>query len=66
MTDEFQAYYNYSFNASPGDSSAAWYNDLLSIFQALSIVTNNGPNSIGGGGQPLQPLAPPFCNYTRV
>lgn len=29
--------------------------------QALAIVVNNGPASIGGGGDPLGPLAPPIC-----
>jgi len=33
----------------------------LNIFKALYIVANNGPNSIGGGGTPLVPLAPPIC-----
>jgi len=28
---------------------------------ALHVVTNNGPNSIGGGGTPRQPLAPPLA-----
>ena len=32
--------------------------DINTIFSQLAVVTNNGPNSIGGGGAPLQPLAP--------
>ena len=60
VTDEFQAYYNYSFNTSP---NSPFYNDLLLIFQNLAIVINNSPTSIGGGGTPLQPLAPPLCTY---
>jgi hypothetical protein len=24
------------------------------------VVVNNGPDSVGGGGTPRQPLAPPF------
>ena len=39
----------------------ALYSDLLNIFRALHVVTNSGPNSIGGGGVPLVPLAPPIC-----
>ncbi len=27
----------------------------------LQVVVNNGPNSIGGGGVPRRPLAPPFA-----
>jgi len=34
--------------------------DLNKIFASLKVVTNNSPTSIGGGGKPLQPLAPPF------
>jgi len=61
VTDEFKSAWGYSFNALPGDD---FYADLLLVFQNLWIVTNNGPYSIGGGGSPLQPLAPPICNYT--
>lgn len=41
--------------------AGALYDDLLSIFQNLHAVTNNGPESIGGGGTPLAPLAPEIC-----
>lgn len=37
------------------------YDDLLRVFRALHIVTNNGPESIGGGGAPRRPPAPPLC-----
>lgn len=30
--------------------------------EALLVVTNNGPSSVGGGGVPLVPLAPPIGN----
>jgi hypothetical protein len=30
--------------------------DMANMVQALHVVTNNGPSSIGGGGQPRQPL----------
>jgi hypothetical protein len=36
--------------------------DLRRIFARLSVVTNNGASSIGGGGTPRQPLAPPIGN----
>jgi hypothetical protein len=62
VTDEFQAAWGFPFNANPGDM---FFDDLLLIFQSLAVVANNGPNTIGGGGAPLQPLAPPFCNYTE-
>jgi hypothetical protein len=35
------------------------------LIQALYLVDNNGPNSIGGGGTPLQPPAPPLA-ITRI
>ncbi len=36
--------------------------DLTKIIGALKVIDNNGPNSIGGGGTPRQPLAPPIGN----
>ncbi len=36
--------------------------DLTKIIGALKVVDNNGPNNIGGGGTPRQPLAPPIGN----
>eukprot|EP01084_Bolivina_argentea_P149091 260527_1 len=55
---EFQDKYGYEFNAKKG---SAFYNDLLTIFKALQIVINNSASSIGGGGTPIKPLAPPIC-----
>jgi hypothetical protein len=40
---------------------AAWYGDLVKIFQALHIVTNNAPEAVGGGGTPRMPPLPPLC-----
>lgn len=45
-------------NAVPGQP---FYNDLVAIFQALHIVTNNGVATIGGGGTPRRPPPPPIC-----
>eukprot|EP01084_Bolivina_argentea_P149090 260526_1 len=58
VAQEFQNKYGYSFNAKKG---TAFYNDLLTIFKALQIVINNSASSVGGGGTPLKPLAPPIC-----
>ncbi len=55
---EFRNTYGYEF----GGSQGAFYEDFMKLFQALQIVDNNGPNNIGGGGTPRQPLAPPFKN----
>jgi hypothetical protein len=38
------------------------YFDIVTIFKALQIVTNNSPTTIGGGGIPRQPPPPPFCD----
>jgi hypothetical protein len=42
---------------------ALWIRDVRLIVQALKVVTNNSPTSIGGGGTPRQPLAP--ANFSR-
>ena len=34
----------------------------MKLFAALHVVDNNGPDSIGGGGTPRVPLAPPFAD----
>jgi hypothetical protein len=33
-------------------NNTAWTRDAARIYQALQVVTNNGPTSIGGGGVP--------------
>ena len=40
--------------------AANYTTQMMRIFKNLNAITNNGPNSIGGGGTPRQPLAPPF------
>ena len=62
VMQQFQDFYNQSFITRPG---ATFYSDLLLAFQNLKIVKNNGENSIGGGGTPLQPLAPPICDASQ-
>ena len=37
-----------------------WSRDMRKIFTQLHVVDNNGPEQIGGGGDPIGPLAPPF------
>jgi len=53
---EFLITYGYNFTTRVGN----WFEDIAIIFNSLYVVTNNAPNSIGGGGQPRQPLAPPI------
>jgi hypothetical protein len=60
--DVFQQEWGMSFGGSFGDkASNGWLADYYKILKALKIVSNNGPNSIGGGGTPRQPLAPDFA-----
>lgn len=61
VTDEFQAAYGYAFDSGPTGPGAAWYVDMLTLFQSLHIVINNSNRTVGGGGTPLQPPPPPFC-----
>ncbi len=61
VTDEFQAAYGYAFGFGPTGPGAAWYADMLTLFQSLRVVINNSKNSIGGGGTPLQTPPPPIC-----
>lgn len=60
---QFQSAWGYEFDATVHSTGAAldWYSDVRTLFQALFIVANNDANSVGGGGTPLQRLAPPFC-----
>jgi hypothetical protein len=43
-----------------------WTRDMQRIVAALAVVDNNGPDRIGGGGKPLQPLAPELIEPPRV
>ncbi len=56
---EVQAKYGYRTYASTTENQA-YRDDNLKLIKNLYIVTNNGPNSIGGGGTPCKPLAPDF------
>lgn len=56
---EFESDYGMPMKARVRDNNA-WTRDLQRIFPLLHVVDNNSPTSIGGGGTPRQPLAPPF------
>lgn len=53
---EFENLYGFSM------SSVTWENELNKLMQALAVVVNNSPTSIGGGGTPHQPYAPEFSD----
>ena len=55
----FQTAYNLTLDTAGGP----WYDDLAAIFQALHIVINNGPESVGGGGTRRVGPLPPLCQY---
>jgi hypothetical protein len=69
--DEFQSDYGFPFDGRLGymtlrDSTgqptpqARWVSDIRLLIDYLRVVSNNSAGSVGGGGSPLQPLAPPF------
>ncbi len=57
VSEEVKAKYGYTMK----DNGGAYYNDCMKMFEALCVITNNSPTSIGGGGTPRQPLAPDFA-----
>ena len=58
VLEEFRKTLGYDFQGTSGK----FYEDFMKLFQALQIVDNNGPQSIGGGGTPRVALAPPLKN----
>ncbi len=52
VEEEFAVNYGYAFGGYSGD----FHSDVNHLFQALQIVDNNAPSSIGGGGDPRKPL----------
>jgi len=65
VNEEIKAEYGYSIAIEDplrGDNvGAPLYWDIVTIFQNLAVVINNGPNSVGGGGVPRRPPPPPIC-----
>jgi hypothetical protein len=49
------------YNAEFGDGGS-FDDDMQELFQMLHVVDNNSAGSIGGGGTPRVPLAPPIGN----
>ena len=52
--------FNPAFMTSHAPNDQAWAKDILVLFGALELVANNTDATRGGGGTPLQPLAPPL------
>ena len=53
---EFEEAYGY------GLGSRTWRAEMNRLMTALSVITNNAPWSVGGGGTPRVALAPPFAD----
>jgi len=61
VVTQFQQTWGYALQA-PAGSGTPWSHDINVILAHLAVVANNSPATIGGGGSPLQPLAPPIGN----
>lgn len=57
MRTQFRADYGQDFEVY-ASSTNAWGRDVQRLRQALQVVNNNGPDAVGGGGTPRQPLLP--------
>jgi len=53
---EFHNTFGFSMN------SNQWKSELNKLMKSLSIIRNNTIETIGGGGEPMQSLAPNFVN----
>jgi hypothetical protein len=63
VREEFSNFYGFSMT--PQSRDEPWAKDVATIMQALHVVDNNGPSSIGGGSNAdlqnrLAPLACPL------
>jgi hypothetical protein len=61
---QFKADWGFDMAQKVADNTA-WRRDMQKLVEALHVVNNNGPRSIGGGGAPRQPLAAPLAPVTR-
>jgi hypothetical protein len=57
---QFQADYGYALEERINDNTP-WSRDVQRLVSALYVVDNNTASSVGGGGTPRQPLAPPIA-----
>lgn len=58
--DQFQQDWGFAIKIS--SKNTPWGRDMDRLFLALAAVDNNTATSVGGGGTPRQPLAPPFAS----
>ena len=57
VKEEFRQAWGFEMST---DLDHPWSRDMDRIFLNLHVINNNGPDSIGGGGTPRVPLAPPL------
>ena len=50
------------FSMDGNRQSDPFYLDMVDIMTAIQIVTNDSPDSMGGGGIPRKPMSPPLGN----
>ena len=62
VSEEVEAKYGFSLTQTEYEENRGdYYDDFNKMMTSLCVVTNNTPDSIGGGGTPCQPLAPDFA-----
>ncbi len=59
FTQQFQS--DWGFSVTSPSKNTPWARDMDRLFGALAVVDNNAAGTIGGGGTPLQPPAPPLA-----
>ncbi len=61
-TGEFQETFGFSMDVGPEATGPAkqWYDEVMSLMTVLSVVENNRPHQIGGGGERRAAMAPPL------
>jgi hypothetical protein len=58
FVDEFETAWGFPFPTM--DAGSDWALDVQALFDALEVVTDNGPAAVGGTGVRLQPALPPL------
>lgn len=64
LSAQFKADWGFEFEQRVRDQSP-WVRDMQRLIRALHLVANNAPRSVGGGGIPLQPMAPSLSQKPR-
>jgi hypothetical protein len=59
-TGEFHEVFGYAMDQGPGAKGPAkeWYHDVMRLVRVLSVVDDNRPDNVGGGGRRRAPAAP--------